>query len=426
MWGSLSSAAVTLVGGPSGASNVIIDQEKYYIYAGFAGNCVGTSTSETCDSCFGDGLIPCNRTNAYPTLRLIVQLNLGRQGLTAGDIKFKIGNSDVRTPSIAPVVSGDVASVNLEWGADICASVNSGDTGCTTPLNSTLSIGFQASGETGSYMEFQVITRYVDTSVAADQFYQKCDKATGSDPAPNQGFCDFGVKRGDEKVYLDSSILNWGSAYPATGASGVEYSNLLFFFNDAGFAGINTITNQDDYFSIQTAKDLSPPIEDDRIDGLENGVEFCFIMANQDRTGIISHFTDPSTVTAAGVCATPDQVIGLLDDKKCFIATAAFGSDMAPEVQSFREFRNKFLLTNTWGKSFVQFYYEHSPKYAKIIAHNDILKASARVVLWPLLGFAKLSILIGVLPSLMLLVMLLAGGLALLHISRRRLQRGEA
>jgi hypothetical protein len=68
---------------------------------------------------------------------------------------------------------------------------------------------------------------------------------------------------------------------------------------------------------------------------------------------------------------------------------------MAPEVESFRQFRNHFLLTNPVGKSFVRFYYKHSPYYANLIAQSEVAREAVRVFLWPLLVFAKVSLVFG-------------------------------
>ncbi len=67
----------------------------------------------------------------------------------------------------------------------------------------------------------------------------------------------------------------------------------------------------------------------------------------------------------------------------CFIATAAYGSLMHPYVSKLREFRDRHLLNNYLGKAFVEFYYKHSPGIADVIRNNETLKATVRVMLFP-------------------------------------------
>jgi len=73
----------------------------------------------------------------------------------------------------------------------------------------------------------------------------------------------------------------------------------------------------------------------------------------------------------------------------CFIATAAFGSYMAPDVMALRHFRDEYLLTNALGAKFVELYYKYSPPVADYIAERETLRAVTRWALTPLIYGVK-------------------------------------
>lgn len=74
----------------------------------------------------------------------------------------------------------------------------------------------------------------------------------------------------------------------------------------------------------------------------------------------------------------------------CYIATAAYGSPLAPEVIFFRRFRDEVLLTSSLGSIFVEVYYFVSPALASLISRADILKRATRhLVLMPILRLLK-------------------------------------
>ena len=74
----------------------------------------------------------------------------------------------------------------------------------------------------------------------------------------------------------------------------------------------------------------------------------------------------------------------------CFIATACFGSLYDPHVALLRQFRDRFLLVNKPGQSFVAVYYRYSPPLAAFIADSEPLKIMVRIILTPLIGLAYL------------------------------------
>jgi hypothetical protein len=105
-----------------------------------------------------------------------------------------------------------------------------------------------------------------------------------------------------------------------------------------------------------------------------------------------------------------------LSDKKCFIATAAFGSDLDSHVTAFRQFRNEFLLSSALGKILVKTYYRLSPPLAQFISQSDLLRTLTRWVLWPLLWFVEMSLAYGLWVSLCVALILLALGQRFLRV----------
>jgi hypothetical protein len=63
----------------------------------------------------------------------------------------------------------------------------------------------------------------------------------------------------------------------------------------------------------------------------------------------------------------------------CFIATAAYGTDTAKEIDVLREFRDEVLLSNSLGAEFVSFYYKTSPPIADFISQNEALRTAVKV-----------------------------------------------
>ena len=73
----------------------------------------------------------------------------------------------------------------------------------------------------------------------------------------------------------------------------------------------------------------------------------------------------------------------------CLIATAAFGSELAPQVQFLRELRDNTVLQTESGSAFMtgfnQFYYSFSPVVADYERENPAFKEAVKLTLTPLL-----------------------------------------
>jgi hypothetical protein len=76
----------------------------------------------------------------------------------------------------------------------------------------------------------------------------------------------------------------------------------------------------------------------------------------------------------------------------CFIATAAYGTPMAEEIQILRDFRDEYLLTNAVGQALVGTYYRVSPPIAEFIAEHPGLKPIVRAGLLPTVAMSAIAI----------------------------------
>jgi hypothetical protein len=83
---------------------------------------------------------------------------------------------------------------------------------------------------------------------------------------------------------------------------------------------------------------------------------------------------------------------------KCIIATAAYGSEMAPDVIYMRFVRDQVIGSTRMGRvlvnAFNMFYYVWSPAVAQVIAGNGLLRAFFRVLLLPIVGIVHVAALI--------------------------------
>jgi uncharacterized repeat protein (TIGR01451 family) len=108
---------------------------------------------------------------------------------------------------------------------------------------------------------------------------------------------------------------------------------------------------------------------------------------------------DPSNNSPSGIgtaggfssCEEPDfglpDCLGFLcpaGSSGCFIATAAYGTPLDPHLDSLRDFRDRFMMTNRPGRALVRFYYRHAPPLADLIADRDLLRAVVRGLLTPI------------------------------------------
>ncbi len=107
-----------------------------------------------------------------------------------------------------------------------------------------------------------------------------------------------------------------------------------------------------------------------------------------------------------------------VDDFRCFVATAAYGSALAPEVRVFRRFRDRVLAAVPAGRALVSLYYAYSPPLASLVARSPVLRSAARFVLAPAALMAGVATRTGAAEGLAVLALL--SGLAALALRAPR------
>ena len=143
---------------------------------------------------------------------------------------------------------------------------------------------------------------------------------------------------------------------------------------------VNAVHEKENVAEIVIPRDLF----DGELTVLLNGKEISAAVNETERSSIISVVFDGKGDYTIGI-TTMDKYNG----GGCLIATAAFGSELAPQVQLLREIRDDIVLQTKSGSIFMtgfnQFYYSFSPAVADYERENTTFKEAVKLTLTPLL-----------------------------------------
>jgi hypothetical protein len=84
---------------------------------------------------------------------------------------------------------------------------------------------------------------------------------------------------------------------------------------------------------------------------------------------------------------TAPRKIGEVD--ACFVATAAYGSLLANDVEMLRRFRDVLLKHSVLGELAVETYYTFGPPVAGVVGESDLLREVARDALTPIVSWVR-------------------------------------
>jgi hypothetical protein len=84
---------------------------------------------------------------------------------------------------------------------------------------------------------------------------------------------------------------------------------------------------------------------------------------------------------------TADRLAGEVN--ACFIATAAYGSIMANDVEMLRHFRDAAMRSSVLGELAIESYYTFGPALAGVIGESDLLRTTTRDALAPIVAWTR-------------------------------------
>ena len=172
-----------------------------------------------------------------------------------------------------------------------------------------------------------------------------------------------------------------GQNFEVTFTANFEVSSHTFSTDDKILQfNVNAIHEKENVAEIIIPRDLF----DGELTVLLNGKEIFAPVNKTERSSIISVVFDGKGDYTIGI-TTMDKYNG----GGCLIATAAFGSELAPQVQLLREIRDDIVLQTKSGSIFMtgfnQFYYSFSPAVADYERENTTFKEAVKLTLTPLL-----------------------------------------
>ena len=172
-----------------------------------------------------------------------------------------------------------------------------------------------------------------------------------------------------------------GQNFQVTFTANFEVSSHTFSTDDDMLQfNVNAVHEKENVAEIVIPRDLF----DGELTVLLNGNEIFAPVNKTERSSIISVVFDGKGDYTIGI-TTMDKYNG----GGCLIATAAFGSELAPQVQLLREIRDDIVLQTKSGSIFMtgfnQFYYSFSPAVADYERENTAFKEAVKITLTPLL-----------------------------------------
>lgn len=459
---SFSFAGIQITGVSNASSYDNLNYSEIVIYGGTAGGLTGdcaspSSLSSTCNNCLdtdanGEVTSACNLNRILPTTLLTITFKFvsganptktsttdtsptsttptsggvgtfGRPILAKATGGAQISNSQSSVPLLSV---GQTASITVPW-KHICESFTTGmSSNCETDATEqkTFLLGIDRNGDgildsnDTDKLPFTIEVRH--TMDATSDF---CGDISNP-PAQTKGICSFRVTAGDKRIYLQDFLGDTSTTFRAIRLYLAEGDDIATMVDKA------TIENQFKTLKIGPKSDFAelsidqgantgdaPSVNPTSITSLDNDRSYYIKAAAVDQAMNVGYFTkvadsarcsaDPADLDCH--YAKTGEILGVLaKDTNCFVATAALGSPLYRSISYLRQFRSHYLMKTDWGEKFVGLYYTYGPFWAKKIVDHPQIKPLVHILLLPFIGFAALTIEMGLTTALFVYGLLLA------------------
>jgi len=127
-----------------------------------------------------------------------------------------------------------------------------------------------------------------------------------------------------------------------------------------------------------------------------NFIEGTMLIANHINDYTLKEWTDVSTFSKNGSTEPAKETTSVKTGNGggCLIATAAYGSELAPQVQMLREIRDNQLMNTESGSAFMtsfnELYYTFSPIIADYERENPYFQETIKLAITPMLSSLSL------------------------------------
>lgn len=404
------------------------------VYGGVAGDtdrCDTLAVDSVCNNCRllttetlpagtpDDLLLACNNRRIHPALRLLFYVS---SDAVAGTVV--VTNSD-GTQNLATgttgLAKGSVGTVEVTWGA-LCDHLGAGSV-CDFTANQvsgTIRVGISSDDDllnntSTTIDEPRSVTIKIHRAIGQGAGHGGTSLATDC-TTNGKGVCYFEIGAGDGKAVVKA--IRADTSFPVS--TDINFRAIRFLYDERGFDHINLSSA---YVDLPTSgTDVSTfSVSPRRVEGLQNDHTYYFKAASVDIAGNVGYYTVAANDADCQFSTNPNchqvspsEVVGVLSDTNCFIATAAYGANYGRELDVLRRFRENYLLPSWLGKQFVHYYNRLSPPLARAIYHSTKARAAVRAALVPIVHLTEIALEHGLIAALLAGIAATAAGIALL------------